>query len=114
MDLAQQLCHRVTIEKYVSGGRDKDGNDLPVTWVEYKKLWAKVTWLSVKDILVAQANDSETMARCKLRLCDDIDTTMRVIYNGQVYAIDGPPMPDNENGQIYMTLMLSSGVEKFK
>lgn len=114
MQRAGELCHRIIIQKYLNAGRDGDGNPIPSTWVEHKKLWAKVTWLSVKDTLVAQANESQVVARCKLRKRDDIDTAMRVIYDGQVYAIDGPPMPDAENGKIYMTLMLSSGVEKFK
>lgn len=111
---AGELCHRITIEKLSLESRDEDGNFLPSAWVEYKKLWAKVTWSSVKDILTAQASNSETIARCKLRKRNDITTGMRVIYDGIIYAIDGPPLPDAENGKIYMTLMLSNGVEQFK
>lgn len=105
------LRHRITIEKFIPENRDEDGNFLPSAWVEHKKLWAKITWLSVKDVLVAQASSSETIARCQLRKRDDIETTMRVIYDGQTYAIDGPPLPDAENGKTYMTLMVSSGIE---
>lgn len=111
---AGELCHRITIEILNAESRDEDGNFLPSSWVVHKKLWAKITWLSVKDILTAQANNSETVARCKLRKRDDITTDMRVLYYGQIYAIDGPPLPDSENGKIYMTLMLSSGKESQK
>ena len=111
---AGELCHRIIIEKLSLESRDEDGNFLPSTWVEHKKLWAKVTWSSVKDVLTAKASNSETIARCKLRKRDDIDTARRVIYDGTIYAIDGPPLPDAENGKIYMTLMLSNGVEQFK
>ena len=108
---AGELCHRIRIEKKTQV-RDEDGNFLEPTWQTHSALWAKVTWLSVKDTLTAQANNSEVVARCKMRKRNDIDTTMRVVYDSKIYSITGEPMPDAENGKIYMTLMLSSGVEK--
>ena len=104
---AGELCHRIIIEKLSLESRDEDGNFLPSTWVEHKKLWAKVTWSSVKDVLTAKASNSETIARCKLRKRDDIDSSMRVLFGEQTFQIVSPPKPDNENGRIYMTLELS-------
>lgn len=108
---ASELCHRVRIEKLTSP-RDDDGNILVPLWTTHVNLWAKVTWLSVKDTLVAKANNSEIVARCKIRKRSDIDTTMRVVYDGKIYSITGEPLPDAENGKIYCTLMLSHGVQK--
>ena len=108
---AGELCHRIRIEKETSP-RDDDGNILDPVWTTHATLWAKVTWLSVKDTLVAQANNSEIVARCKIRKRSDIDKTMRVVYDGKIYSITGEPLPDAENGKIYCTLMLSHGVEK--
>ena len=51
--------------------------------------------------------DQETTARLKLRKRKDIDTGMRVLFDGQTFQIVSPPKPDNENGRIYMTLELS-------
>ncbi len=45
--------------------------------------------------------------RVKLRIRKDIDTGMRVLFDGQTFQIVSPPKPDNENGRIYMTLELS-------
>ena len=116
---AGELCHRITIEKLGLESRDEDGNFLPSAWVPIsgKPLFAKVEYLSVRDVLTAQANNSETRARCKLRwstLTKQVDTTMRLIFEGNIFSIDGPPQRDNINGKIYMTLMLSNGVEQFK
>lgn len=108
---ASELCHRIRIEKETSS-RDDNGNILDPVWTIHATIWAKVTWLSVKDMLVAQANNSEIVARCKIRKRSDIDTTMRVVYDGKIYSINGEPLPDAENGKIYCTLMLSHGVEK--
>jgi len=111
---AGQLRHRVTIEKYVKGRRDDDGYNLPSQWIENGKLWAKVTPLSSKDLMSAQAEQSEVTARMMVRYNTEIDTTMRVIWKGKVYAIDSEGLDDNEDGVTYTTFNLSSGVENHK
>ena len=34
---AGELRHRVTVQSYVSGGRDDDGYNLPSQWLDFKK-----------------------------------------------------------------------------
>ncbi len=102
---AGELCHRVTIQHKTTVYDEY--NYETEAWTEFKKLWSKVTFLSVKDGLTAKAAGSETTARLKLRKRKDIDTGMRVLYDGQTFQIVSPPKPDNENGRIYMTLELS-------
>lgn len=111
MQRASELRHRVTIqEKYV--GRDENNYPLPEIWIDYAKLWAKVTPLSAKDLLAAQAGQAKTVARMKIRYREDIDTTMRVIHKGRIYAIDGPPLDDPNSSYEYVTFLLSNGTEK--
>lgn len=102
---AGELCHRVTIQKHEV--TYDEYNYETEAWTEFKRLWSKVTFLSVKDGLTAKAAGSETTARLKLRKRKDIDTGMRVLYDGQTFQIVSSPKPDNENGRIYMTLELS-------
>ncbi|WP_347464236.1 phage head closure protein [Acinetobacter thermotolerans] len=102
---AGELCHRVTIQHKTTVYDEY--NYETEAWTEYKKLWSKVTFLSVKDGLTAKAAGSETTARLKLRKRKDIDSGMRVLFDGQTFQIVSPPKPDNENGRIYMTLELS-------
>jgi len=102
---AGELCHRVTIQ-YKTTVYD-DYNHETEAWTEYKKLWSKLEFLSVKDSINAKAAGSQTTARLKLRKRDDIDSSMRVLFDGQTFQIVSPPKPDNENGRIYMTLELS-------
>ena len=55
MGLASELRHRVVVQ--VKGTeRNADGYPVPGTWLDYKELWAKVTHLSGKDLIAAQAN----------------------------------------------------------
>lgn len=102
---AGELCHRVTIQHKTTVYDEY--NYETEAWTEFKKLWSKVTFLSVKDGLTAKAAGSETTARLKLRKRDDIDSGMRVLFDGHTFQIVSPPKPDNENGRIYMTLELS-------
>ena len=61
-------------------------------------LWAKVTPLSARDLIAAQGNQSQVVARLKIRHRTDIDSSMRVIFKGVKYAIDGPALNDPETG----------------
>lgn len=102
---AGELCHRVTIQQKTTVYDDY--NYETEAWVDFKPLWGRITFLSVKDGLTAKTAGSETTARLKLRKRKDIDTGMRVLFDGQTFQIVSPPKPDNENGRIYMTLELS-------
>ena len=102
---AGELCHRVTIQHKTTVYHEY--NYETEAWTEFKKLWGKIDFLSVKDSLTAKVAGSETTARLKLRKRDDIDSSMRVLFDGQTFQIVSPPKPDNENGRIYMTLELS-------
>ncbi len=105
---AGELRHRVTVQsKPTEPQYDEHNSEIPSEWTDFKKLWGKIEFLSVKDSINAKAAGSETLARLKLRKRDDINTSMRVLYDGQTFQIVSPPKPDNENGRIYMTLELS-------
>ena len=107
---AGELRHRITIQTK-SSDRDGDGYPIPSPWVDYKKLWGKVTHLSGKDLIAAQANQSKIVARLKIRYREDVNTDMRVIYKGGIYAIDSPALEDADSGYEYVTFLLSQGTE---
>lgn len=109
---AGDLPHRITIQKFEKT-RNEYGHSVEA-WVDHVKLWSRVTHLSGRDLIAAQAGQSETVARLKIRYREDINSTMRVIYKNRIYAIDSPALEDNENGNIYVTFTLSNGVEKYQ
>lgn len=111
---AGELRNRITVQALTDGGRDEDGFEIEPTWADYIKLWAKITPLSSKDLISAQADQSEVVARMKIRYREDIDTTMRIIWKGRIFAIDSQALDDNETGVTYSTFNLSGGVERFK
>ena len=113
-DLAPELRNRVIIQAYTEPGRDEDGFPIEGGWSEYKKLWAKVTPLSAKDLIAAQADQSEVVARMKIRYRTDIDTEMQVVWKGRVFSIKSQALDDNEDSYTYCTFLLGQGVEKPK
>lgn len=103
---ASDLRHRITLltqQTAVNAGGER-----LTQWAELKKLWANITYLSVKDVLVSQAAGSQITARCVMRYTKDITSDMRLVYQDQVFVIVGQPIPDSKTGQEYLTLMLQS------
>lgn len=79
-----------------------------VTWEHVFTLYADFQPLSVRDVVTAQAADSEIRARCVIRYRTDVTSKHRVEHRGHVYQIDGDPLPDSASGLEYVTLMLKS------
>ncbi|KAB0653147.1 phage head closure protein [Acinetobacter bohemicus] len=107
-----KLPHRITIEYETEGEQDQVTGYVPIIWTEFAKVWGKLEALSTKDQLQAQAINSSMTARCKIRYsstASQINSTMRVLFRGKYWKIDGDPIPDNESGLEWLTLNLSEG-----
>ncbi|URD41439.1 phage head closure protein [Pseudomonas sp. BYT-5] len=109
---AGKLRHRIDIQELVPV-RD------PVTlefgepeWVtHWEKCPARVEPLSARDLVAAQAAQSEATARMVIRYRPGVLSTMRIVYRGEVYSIEGPPLEDDKSGLEYLTLLVSKGVK---
>ena len=102
---ASKLRHKMIVQNSVTtksptGASRKE-------WVDLFSIFCSFEPLSVKDILTAQATSSKIMARAVIRKREGIRSSMRVIYKGKVYQIEGSPLADPNTGNDYMTLMLS-------
>lgn len=109
---AGRLRHRIDIQE-LKPVRD------PVTlefgepeWVtRWEKCPARVEPLSARDLVAAQAAQSEATARMVIRYRPGVLSTMRIVYRGEVYSIEGPPLEDDKSGLEYLTLLVSKGVK---
>lgn len=102
---SSKLRHRVKLHRKTSS-RSPTGAVRTAQWEHVLTLWAEVTPLSVKDVINAQAAQTNITARAKIRHRTDIDGTMRVHHAGRMYEIVGEPLADNDSGKEYLTLML--------
>lgn len=112
-----KLPHRITIEHEIEGDQDQATGYVPIIWTEFTKVWGKLEALSTKDQLQAQAINSSMTARCKIRYsikASQIDSTMRVLFRGKYWKIDGDPISDNQSGLEWLTLNLAEGPESWQ
>ena len=107
-----KLPHRITIEHQTEGEQDQVTGYVPIIWAEFAKVWGKLEPLSTKDQLQVQAINSTMTARCKIRYSSkaiQVNSTMRVMFRGKYWKIDGDPIADNESGLEWLTLNLAEG-----
>lgn len=95
--------YRPTNTRSLTGAVNKVGQ-----WEHALTLWGQFIPLSVKDIIAGQAQNTQIMARAKIRYRDDIDNTMRVQHTERMYEIVGEPLADNGSGKEYLTLALKA------
>ncbi|AIR90225.1 phage head closure protein [Pseudomonas cremoricolorata] len=108
---AGDLRHQVEIQHKVAS-RD------PVTlefgepeWQVLAKVWAQINPLSARDLIAAQAAQSEATARIVIRYRPGVLSTMRIIHRDELYSIEGQPLEDPNSGREYLTLLVSKGIK---
>lgn len=102
---AGKLRHRLTILE-LSQEQDSDTGEMDETWTELATVWGSFEPYSTKDYIAAASTQEQTSARAVIRYRSDIEASMRILFRGKTYEIKGPPLPDNETGLEYLTLML--------
>lgn len=111
MITAGELKHRITIEQS-NTVQDENTGEINQQWQVLGTFWGKFIHLSSKEMLQAQAVQSQLSARLTIRhslKTAQIDTTMRVRFGNQIYNIIGQPIPDHKDGKTWITLELSTG-----
>ncbi|HDS1781161.1 TPA: phage head closure protein [Pseudomonas putida] len=108
---AGDLRHRIELQHKVTTRDPQTLEFGEPEWQLFAKLWAKVTPLSARDLIAAQAAHSEATARVVIRYRSGVLPTMRIVYRDELYSIEGPPLEDPESGRDYLTILVSKGVK---
>lgn len=106
---AGELIHRIRIERPRYTQNDTTG-ERTVRWLTFADdVPARVTPLSAREFIAAQATQSKVTARIVLRYREGLNATMRVVHRGSIYNIEGV-LADNKSGLEWVTLPVSAGV----
>ncbi|WP_151768896.1 phage head closure protein [Acinetobacter colistiniresistens] len=108
---AGKLKHRIKVQKSIDS-QDPISGKLIKVWTDFATFYTEVTDLSTKDQIAAKAAQSTIQARAKVRYSSksaEIESTMRVLFNGYYYKIDGKPMRDPDSRREYLTINLATG-----
>lgn len=104
---AGDLRHRITLQQR-GETRGPDG-EVITGWVDFAaSLPASVIPLSGREFVAAGELQSEVQARVTIRWMDGVLDTMRMLFDGKVYAIKAV-LPD-PTARRHITLMVSGGV----
>jgi len=103
---AGKLRHRITIQERVET-QDDYGSSV-AAWVTFATVHASVEPISGKELLAAQAINSETRVRMRLRYISGITSDMRVSFNLKLYNIQEIIDFKEENRELQ--LMCNEGV----
>ncbi|MGG3793599.1 phage head closure protein [Pseudomonas paraversuta] len=106
---AGDLRHPVVIQ-HQSAQQDPATGEMTTIWLDYARVWAAVDPLSARDLIAAQASQSQASGRITIRYRPGVLPTMRILHRGQVFTIIGQPLPDRNSGLEYLTLVVATGV----
>lgn len=104
---ASKLRQRITLI-LATATQSPTGGSPKTTYADGPTIWANIEPLSTRDVIQAKAAGSQVTLRCIIRYRKDINTTMRIRYDGKTYKIDGEPLADKDSGREYLTLLLVS------
>lgn len=109
---AGKLRHRIDIQELIPV-RDPDTGEFgEPDWVtRWPKCPARVEPLSARDLVSAKAAQFEATGRMVIRYRPGVLPTMRIVYRGEIYSIEGPPLEDDNSGRDYLTILVSKGVK---
>lgn len=109
---AGKLRHRIDIQEFKTTRDPVSGEYGKSDWVTvWERCPARVEPLSTRDLVAAQAGQSEATGRMIIRYRSGVVSAMRILYRDEVYSIEGPPLEDPESGKDYLTLLVSKGVK---
>ncbi len=107
MRRAGKYRHRLTLQAYQTV-RDPLGGDAKM-WTDWRPdVPAEVVPLSGREFIAAQAEHGRVDARMEIPYLPGVLPTMRVLFDGAVYAIRAV-LPD-ATARRHITLMVDSGV----
>lgn len=109
---AGKLRHRIDIEEKTAPRDPVTGEYGEPVWVKrWEKCPARFVPLSARDLVAAKAAQSEATGRMVIRYRAGVLPTMRIVYRGEIYSIEGPPLEDDKSGRDYLTILVSKGVK---
>jgi len=79
------LRHRITFQKLTTSVNE-NGFEVE-TWEDFKTVWAAASNLHGREYFAAAAIQAENTVKFTIRYLPDMDTTMRILFQGKQYNI---------------------------
>lgn len=106
MIAAGELRHVITIQERAET-TDAYGGTVYI-WSDFATVRAKVQPLRGRELIAAQAAQNQTTVKFYIRYLAGIDSTMRLVWDGNNYDIE-PPVDVNGQGRV-LEIMAKTGM----
>lgn len=103
------LRHRIVIQEPVQVQNPESGEMIQVWEDRWVKVPAMFEFVNSRELLAAQAVQSEVTAKITIRYRDGVVASMRGIHRGRAWNFT-TPMTDNDSGLDYLVIPVSAGV----
>ena len=103
------LRDRITIQRSISSQDEQTGEEYKAWEDAFVKVPAEIAYLSGRDFIAAQADQSEITAHITIRYIRNVNKAMRILFEDKVFNIQAI-LPDKETGRTYQTVLVSEGV----
>lgn len=114
---AGRLRHKIQIQELTnvedtSGAVQNDVGELQQVWTTIATVWAEIAPLSAREMIAAQKENSEVVAKIIIRYRANINAAMRLYHaaKNNFYNIEGI-LSDKESGLEYLTIPVSQGMK---
>ena len=98
---AGRLNMRISIER-LTQEQDPVWGTMLDTWIPTYSVWAAIEPLQGREYIAAMMARAERTVRITTRYLPGIDTTMRVVYLGRVFAIQSIINPGEANRELQL------------
>lgn len=102
--------NKIVALQHITGfTKDDHGGQVP-TWATYATVWARVAPLKGRELIAAQAAQSETTTRFEMHYRADVDQKDRILYGGKYYNIMA--VIDPEEAHRELQIMAGTGLNE--
>lgn len=103
-----KMRHIISIEQKAKA-TDIYGGEID-SWTTFAAVWASIEPLMGREVIAAQAAQSEISVRFRTRYLAGVNSTMRIVYKGQNYEIKAPPINvNNEDRELIILTSAGTG-----
>lgn len=108
---AGNLDRRIVIQQ-PTFSQDASGQDIP-SWTTFATVWAQLTQGAATEDFKEPARRAERSVKFRIRYLAGVTTVMRVVWDGQVYAINDVAEPERRTW-IDLTCTILNGLSGAK
>jgi len=97
-----RMRHRITIQEPIESKGAMGGTEK--TWVKFHECWADIRELAGREQVIDAQLTSKLVATCFIRYKANIDSSMRIVHDSNIYQIESVINKDGKKKMLELPL----------